>query len=85
MCKTMKEVCKERHLMAVEEGYAFPRCQGCIYDKNLNGYWGDCDFVFEKSNHKLPKDLKGDSIDLLLNSTTNIERLNYLKELNRMD
>ncbi|QVM61463.1 hypothetical protein HN02_03 [Clostridium phage vB_CpeP_HN02] len=81
----MKEVCKERYLMGKKKGYPFPICKGCVFDKNLDGYWGDCDFVFEKSNHMLPIELKDDTIDLLLNSSTNIERINYLKELNRSE
>lgn len=85
MCKTMKEVCKERYLMWKKKGYTFPICGECVYDKNLDGHWGDCDFVFEKSNHMLPRELKDDTIDLLLNSTMDIERINYLKEINRSE
>lgn len=80
MCKSMKEVCQERHLMYVKDGYTISPCDDCIFNKNLDGHWGDCDFIILKSNIKLPRELKDDTIDLFLNSTTNIERMNYLNE-----
>lgn len=80
MCKTMKEVCKEKHLRWTNEGYPLTPCAECIFDKNLNGHWGDCDFIIAKTNNKLPSELEADMIDLLLNSTTDIERINYLNE-----
>lgn len=79
MCKTMKEVCEERYLMSLKNGVTYRTCAECIFDNNLDGNWGDCDFVYLKSNYTLPRKLKDDTIDLLLNSTTNIERINYLK------
>ena len=80
MCKTIKEVCQERHLMWLKGDLNISPCGGCFFNKNLDGEWGDCDFIIAKSNNMLPRELKDDIIELLLNSTTKIGRIKYFNK-----
>lgn len=78
MCKEMKKVCCENYRKWVKNDRKGDGCKYCRYNSNLDGQYGDCDFI----NLKLgvnPRRLEVSEIVETINKYDTDERLNFFK------